>query len=75
MFRKNKDNELDYKAINHFFKSANNLLKIGGILIIILGILLGTYLIKEWNILRIIGTILSIVSPVFIGFVIRSFGY
>ncbi|HIS38483.1 MAG TPA: AI-2E family transporter [Candidatus Onthousia faecavium] len=70
MFRKNKDNELDYKAINHFFKSANNLLKIGGILIIILGILLGTYLIKEWNILRIIGTILSIVSPVFIGFVI-----
>ncbi len=70
MFWKNKDNELDYKAINHFFRSANNLLKIGAILIIILGVLLGTYLIKEWNILRIIGTILSIVSPVFIGFVI-----
>ena len=37
---------------------------------IILAILLATYLIKEWNILGIIGTILSVISPVFIGFVI-----
>ena len=70
MFRKNKDNELDYRAINKFFNTSNNLLKFFLALVIILAILLATYLIKEWNILGIIGTILSVISPVFIGFVI-----
>lgn len=70
MFRKNKDNELDYRAINKFFNTSNNLLKFILVLVIILAILLATYLIKEWNILGIIGTILSVISPVFIGFVI-----
>lgn len=70
MFRKNKDNELDYRAINKFFYTSNNLLKFVLALVIILAILLATYLIKEWNILGIIGTILSVISPVFIGFVI-----
>ena len=70
MFRKNKDNELDYRAINKFFNISNNLLKFVLALVIILAILLATYLIKEWNILGIIGTILSVISPVFIGFVI-----
>ena len=71
MFRKNnKSDELDYKAINRFFYTSNNLLKFVLALVIILAILLATYLIKEWNILGIIGTILSVISPVFIGFVI-----
>ncbi len=71
MFRKNnKSEELDYKAINKFFYTSNNLLKFVLALVIILAILLATYLIKEWNILGILGTILSIISPVFIGFVI-----
>lgn len=71
MFRKNnKYNELDYKAINRFFYTSNNLLKFVLILAIILAVLLATYLIKEWHILSIIGTILSVISPVFIGFVI-----
>ena len=71
MFRKNnKNDELDYKAINKFFYTSNNLLNFVLALVIILAILLATYLIKEWNILGIIGTILSIISPVFIGFVI-----
>jgi len=71
MFRKNnKSDELDYKAINRFFYTSNNLLKFVLALVIILAILLATYLIKEWNILGIIGTILLVISPVFIGFVI-----
>lgn len=71
MFRKNnKSDELDYKAINRFFYTSNNLLKFVLVLVIILAVLLATYLIKEWNILGIIGTILSVISPVFIGFVI-----
>ena len=71
MFRKNnKIDELDYKAINKFFYTSNSLLNLAIILVIVLAILLATYLIKEWNILGIIGTILSVISPVFIGFVI-----
>ena len=71
MFRKNnKSDELDYKAINRFFYTSNNLLKFVLALVIILAVLLATYLIKEWHILSIIGTILSVISPVFIGFVI-----
>ncbi len=71
MFRKNnKFDELDYKAINKFFYTSNNLLNLAIILVIVLAILLATYLIKEWNILGIIGTILSVISPVFIGFII-----
>ena len=70
MLRKNKDNELDYKAINRFFYTSNNLLNFVLVLVVILAILLATYLIKEWNLLGILGTILSIISPVFIGFII-----
>ena len=71
MFRKNnKNNELDYNAINSFFNTSNNILKFVGVLVIILVVLVGTYLIKEWNVLGIIGTLLSVISPVFIGFVI-----
>ena len=71
MFRKNnKFDELDYKAINRFFYTSNNLLNFVLILVIILAILLATYLIKEWHILSIIGTILSVISPVFIGFIV-----
>ena len=68
--KNNNINELDVKSINNFFKVTNHLLKFVFILIIILVILIGTYLIKEWHILNIIGTILSVISPVFIGFVI-----
>lgn len=70
MHKNNNIKELDVKSINNFFKVTNHLLKFVFILIIILVILIGTYLIKEWNILNIIGTILSVISPVFIGFVI-----
>lgn len=70
MFHKDKNNGLDYRAINNFFYTSNNLLKFVLVLIIILAVLLATYLIKEWKILGIIGTVLSVISPVFIGFVI-----
>ena len=71
MFRKNnKTNELDYKTINRFFYTSNNLLKFVFVLVIVLAILLLTYLIKEWNILGIVGTILAVISPVFIGFIV-----
>lgn len=70
MIMKNKNKELDTKAINNFFYLSNNVLRFVFILVITLVILIVTYLIKEWNILGIIGKILSVISPVFIGFVI-----
>ena len=70
MLRKNKDNGLDYKTINKFFYTSNNLLKFVYVLVIVLAILLLTYLVKEWKFISILGTFLSVISPVFIGFVI-----
>ena len=70
MFKKNKEKELDTKAINSFFYISNQLLKFAFVLVIFLVVLIGTYLIKEWKFLSIIGTILSVISPVFIGFII-----
>lgn len=70
MIIKNKNKELDTKAINNFFYLSNSVLRFVYILVIALAILIVTYLIKEWNILGIIGNILSVISPVFIGFII-----
>lgn len=70
MIMKNKNKELDTKAINNFFYLSNSVLRFVYILVIALAILIVTYLIKEWNILGIIGNILSVISPVFIGFII-----
>lgn len=70
MIIKNKNKELDTKAINNFFYLSNSVLRFVYILVIALAILIVTYLIKEWNILGIIGKILSVISPVFIGFII-----
>lgn len=67
---KNKNKELDTKSINNFFYLSNSVLRFVYILVIALAILIVTYLIKEWNILGIIGNILSVISPVFIGFII-----
>ena len=59
-----------YKKVDLREDDLTGLLKFVLALVIILAVLLATYLIKEWNIIGIIGTILSVISPVFIGFVI-----
>ena len=65
-----KKEELDKKQINKFFSISNKILKVLFILLIILLILLLTYLLNEWHVLSFLLTILKIISPVFIGFVI-----
>ena len=47
MFHKDKNNGLDYRAINNFFYTSNNLLKFVLVLIIILAVLLATFLNKR----------------------------
>lgn len=70
MFRKRKDDELDYSSLNEILKIGSKLAEIFYIIAIIAIVILGTNLIKEWGILKFIGEALAVISPVFIGFFI-----
>lgn len=74
MFRKlfgnKKDKELDYESLNQILTIGSKLSGIIYIISLIAIVLLGTYLIKEWGILSFIGEFLSVISPIFIGFLI-----
>ena len=73
MFKKGKDKEVDFTSLNQILKTGKNIINIGYFMAIICVILLGTYLIKEWKILKYIGEILVVISPIFIGFLIAWF--
>ena len=66
MFREKVDN----KQMNKLVGISTKVLQIVFILVLILLILVATYLIKEWHILGFVKTLLEVVSPVFIGFVL-----
>ena len=70
MFRNKNDKELDYKSLNEILKVGSKLADIFYVISIIAIILLGTYLIKEWGILKFIGELIAVISPIFIGFII-----
>ena len=70
MFKKQKDKELDITNLNQIIRTSNSMLKIVYFMIIIILILLGTYIVKEWNIIKYIKEILIVISPVFIGFIL-----
>ena len=66
----NKEKEVDIASLNHILRVGKNLIDIGYIMAIVCIILLGTYLLKEWNIFKYIGELLMVISPIFIGFLI-----
>ena len=70
MFRRQKDNEIDITSLNVILRTGKNLISIGYFIAIVCLVLLGTYLIKEWKILKILGEIIVTISPIFIGFLI-----
>jgi predicted PurR-regulated permease PerM len=70
MFRRDKDKEIDITSLNHILKTGKKLINIGYFMAIVCVVLLGTYLLKEWNILKYIGEFIVVISPIFIGFVI-----
>ena len=70
MFRKSKDNDIDYQSLNSILKTGSRIMNIGFFVAIVILILLGTYLLKEWKVFGIIKEILIVISPLFIGFVI-----
>ena len=73
MFRKYKDKEVDITSLNHILKTSRRIMDIGYIMAIVALILLGTYLIKEWKVLNVLGDLLVIISPIFIGILIAWF--
>ncbi|MBQ7136436.1 MAG: AI-2E family transporter [Bacilli bacterium] len=68
--RKKEDKSIDYPRLNEVIKLTRDILKIVLILIVFVLIVLGSYILREWKIFDIIGTILGIISPFFIGIVI-----
>ncbi len=70
MFRKVKDKEIDITSLNSILKTGRRLINIGFFMAIVCIILLGTYLLKEWKILKFAGELLIIISPIFIGFLV-----
>ena len=73
MFKKSKDKDLDMTSLNHILRTGKKLINIGYFMAIVCLILLGTYLLKEWNILKYIGEFIVVISPIFIGFIIAWF--
>lgn len=69
MFKKD-NNKLNIPKINESVNLLSKILKITYILIIVIGIYAITLISKEWGIFNFLGTILKILSPFFIGFVI-----
>lgn len=66
---KNKE-KVNTRKVNDMLATGNRILKIMYILFIILLIYVASLIFKEWNILGFFGKILSIISPVFIGWFI-----
>ena len=68
--KKENEKKLDVSRLNEIIKIGSNMLKVMWVLMIVGAILLATYLIKEWKLLHIIGSIFAVISPLFIGIVI-----
>ena len=65
-----KENKLNVTKINESVDLLSKILKIAYIFLIIIGVYAITLIFKEWGVFKFIGTILKILSPFFIGFVI-----
>ena len=68
--KKIKDKEVDYVSLNSILSTGKKLMNIGYLMAIICIILLGTYLLKEWNLFKYIGEFFVVISPIFIGIII-----
>ena len=68
--RKSKEDALDYKKINEGISVGVNLLRVIFILSVALLIFVCSKLLRDWQVLPLIGRILSIISPFFIGILI-----
>lgn len=70
MFKKKNEEKINYSRLNEVISISKSILNIILILAIASLVILFTYILKEWKILDVLKTILSIISPFFIGIVI-----
>ena len=70
LFRKRKDSNVDFCSLNDILFTGKKIVRIFYVMTIIALILLGTYLIKEWHALKILGEFIAVISPIFIGLII-----
>lgn len=70
LFRKRKDKEVDVSSLNDVLSIGKKFLQIAYLMTIIALVLLVTYLIKEWHVLKFIGEFFTVISPIFIGLII-----
>ena len=70
MFRKKSNDKIDMESLNNILDTGKRIMKIGYFMAVVCLILLATYLIKEWKILNLLGRLLLVISPIFIGIII-----
>lgn len=70
MKKKEIPEEIDKKKVNELVILSKNFMKIAYILLIVVGIYALTILLKEWQVLDFLKTILGIISPLFVGLVV-----
>lgn len=68
--KKRVSDKVDYGKLNELISFSRNFMKLIFTVSVVALILLITYIIKEWKILHIIGDVLSILSPFFIGIIL-----
>lgn len=69
MFRA-KAKEIDYKEVNSVVALSKRILNLFYIVMIVAIVYLATILMREWGVLKFITTLLKVISPLFIGFII-----
>ncbi len=65
-----KKNELDTNGLNEIIYLGKNILKLSFIILIIGIISAGTVLLKELGVFKFIGSVLNVLAPLFIGFIV-----
>lgn len=65
-----KKEEIDYKQINEVVKLSKKILDLFYIVMIVGIVFIATLLVKEWGILTFVLSILKVITPLFIGFII-----
>ena len=70
MFRRNRADQIDFEKVNDSVFLLNKILKILFVAIIVACVLIGTYIIREWKLLKIFKSIIDVLTPFFVGFFI-----
>ena len=70
MFKRKKDDSLDYVKLNEGIRIGVDILKIALILTVVLLVFISGKLLIDWGVLRFLGTLLKVLSPLFIGIVL-----